>query len=75
MMDVLKIYEGTQQSKYFKRYGLWKLYTLSIWDKKSNNKNHDYIANSQCCGLYSYEKRSKNYLNNIENRFRYLKSS
>lgn len=27
--------------------------------QKSNNKNYDYIANSQCCGLYSYGKRSK----------------
>lgn len=27
--------------------------------KKSSKKNYDYIANSQCCGLYSYGKPLK----------------
>lgn len=32
---------------------------ISYETNKSNNKNDDYIANSQCCGLYSYGKLSK----------------
>lgn len=63
MMDVSKRYEGTTKAKYFKRYDFWKIYNLKhfIWDKKKKAviKNYDYIANSQCCGLYSYGKPLK----------------
>lgn len=47
--------------KYFKRYDFEKYtsFNISYEANKSNNKNYDYIANSQCCGLYSYGKLSK----------------
>lgn len=65
MMDVLNRYEGTTKVKYFKRYDFWEKkkctsFNISYETNKSNNKiYHDYIANSQCCGLYSYGKLLK----------------
>lgn len=51
-----------QQKSNISRGMIFEKYTtlnISYETTKSNNKNHDYIANSQCCGLYFYGKLLK----------------
>lgn len=62
MMDASKRYEGTTKVN-ISRGMISEKYTslniIYVTKKNNNNKNRDYIANSQCCGLYSYGKLSK----------------
>lgn len=45
-----------QQLEIFQEVSSLKNISISNETKKNNNTNYDYIANSQCSGLYSYGK-------------------
>lgn len=48
-----------QQKLNILRGMIFEKYTSLNISYESKNKKYDYIANSQCCGLYSYGKTFK----------------